>query len=258
MFDEAFLATRLKKQKQWKKKGIKSGSGRPFENTINAFGGGLSLQSDLTKAPKGLDGGDMAAEFTVSDLIPLTYKDGCPDWLKKLVANDGKMRAAYLSKKTVKLESPHAAALVALAKDPSKLARNQEHYIQVRLFYCVEREYPAFYEVMKAVPNGGLRSPKTAISLKAEGQKAGEPDIEVMEPRGRYCGLFLEVKTETGTLQANQTAAIARYNNRGYFATHGKGFDECWKRLTSYFALPDFDFKTGITDNINNDDKTNE
>ena len=56
-----------------------------------------------------------------------------------------------------------------------------------------------------AVPNGGKRDPATAARLKAEGVKAGVPDVVYPMPRSRYAGLYMELKVDKGRVSADQT-----------------------------------------------------
>lgn len=55
--------------------------------------------------------------------------------------------------------------------------------------------------LMFAVPNGGDRHPAVAAKLKAEGVKAGVPDIFLPVPRNGYHGLFIELKELKGADQ---------------------------------------------------------
>ncbi len=73
---------------------------------------------------------------------------------------------------------------------------NLEHNHQVALFRWSalnEKKYPDL-ALMFAVPNGGHRHKLTAYKLKAEGVKAGVPDLCLPVPRGTYAGLFIEMK----------------------------------------------------------------
>lgn len=49
-----------------------------------------------------------------------------------------------------------------------------------------------------AVPNGGKRDPATAARLKAEGVKAGVPDVVYPVPRQRFASLYMELKVDKG------------------------------------------------------------
>lgn len=49
-----------------------------------------------------------------------------------------------------------------------------------------------------AVPNGGKRDPATAARLKAEGVKAGVPDVVYPVRRGPYLTLYMELKVDKG------------------------------------------------------------
>ena len=48
------------------------------------------------------------------------------------------------------------------------------------------------------IPNGGSRSKAEAGRFKAEGVKAGVPDLFLPVPRGEYHGLFIELKRRQG------------------------------------------------------------
>ena len=56
-----------------------------------------------------------------------------------------------------------------------------------------QKKYPEL-ELLFAIPNGGARHPATAVKLKAEGVKAGMPDLCLPVQRGIYIGLWIEMK----------------------------------------------------------------
>ncbi|WP_318491863.1 PDDEXK family nuclease [Photobacterium leiognathi] len=236
VFDEAFLEARLKKQAEWRKKGVRTGSGNPFSEVVDI--------SKRTNKKSELFPSSNFETPLVHTASTIDTRE-CPDWLVDIIRSDTEIQRA-LSEKKFKPDSPHKRALIALAKAPGILKGQPEHYIQVRLFYVVEREHPLLYRAMKAVPNGGLRSKTTAGKMRAEGQKAGAPDIDVDMARGAYHGMKLEVKTDKGHLQQNQVEALEFYNSQGYYAVCGKGFDECYDHLTKYLYLPPFDNVTKI------------
>lgn len=67
-----------------------------------------------------------------------------------------------------------------------------------------------------AVPNGGWRHIRTAAYLKAEGVKAGVPDLLLPVPSAPYHGLFIEMKRKGGTVSKNQRWWVAQLRNQGY------------------------------------------
>ncbi|MGL5225797.1 MAG: hypothetical protein ACRC8Q_10835 [Aeromonas sp.] len=104
--------------------------------------------------------------------------------------------------------SPHAKALASLARTPSNEKGHEEHYEQVRIFDCIERTDPELYSLMVAIPNGGHRSKKTGADLKAEGVKAGYPDIIIDYPAGAYHGCRIELKASKGVVSEAQIVML--------------------------------------------------
>jgi hypothetical protein len=87
-----------------------------------------------------------------------------------------------------------------------------------------------------AVPNGGLRTKATAGKLKAQGLRAGVPDLQIDVPRGRYHGLRMELKTPQGRPTPEQNLTIDRLVKRGYYAVVAYGFDEAVRHIRKYFT----------------------
>lgn len=67
-----------------------------------------------------------------------------------------------------------------------------------------------------AIPNGGHRNAITARKMKAEGVRAGMPDLCLPMANGDAHGLYIEVKTKTGTIQKNQRAMHELLRAQGY------------------------------------------
>lgn len=87
------------------------------------------------------------------------------------------------------------------------------------------------------VPNGGTRDPIEAKHLKQQGVKAGVPDLQLPVPRGGYHGLWLEMKTESGTTSPAQDWWIAELSEQGYFATKCHGWESAVRVLEWYLSL---------------------
>lgn len=58
--------------------------------------------------------------------------------------------------------------------------------------------------LLYAIPNGGLRHAVVAAKLRAEGARAGVPDLCLPQPRGGFGALYIEMKKPTGKASALQ------------------------------------------------------
>ena len=69
--------------------------------------------------------------------------------------------------------------------------------------------------------------PAVARMRKIMGCKAGTPDIMIFEPRGKYHGLFIELKSKSGNVKDHkQLLWKEELNKRGYFSViMPKGLD---------------------------------
>jgi VRR-NUC domain len=82
------------------------------------------------------------------------------------------------------------------------------------------------------------------------GRLAGVTDLVLLEPRGGYCGMLLEMKREKGgRLSTEQIAFIERHRKRGYFVRVAAGRYEGIAALQEYLALPPA--KAGIAYELN-------
>lgn len=91
-------------------------------------------------------------------------------------------------------------------------------------------------ELMYHVPNGGKRSPSEAARLKAEGVRAGVPDIVLPTARGGYFGLYIEMKTEEGRLSASQAEYIPKLEAQNYAVIVCRSFDEAKNTIERYLG----------------------
>lgn len=65
-------------------------------------------------------------------------------------------------------------------------------------------------------PNEGVRDYKYACILKAMGVKSGAPDIIILEPKGKFHGLMVELKAGKNRPTSSQTLWLAELQKRGY------------------------------------------
>jgi hypothetical protein len=89
--------------------------------------------------------------------------------------------------------------------------------------------------MMYAIPNGGLRDARTAVTLQRTGVKSGVPDICLPVARGGYNGLYIEMKRQKGgVLSANQKIWIDRLRAHGNKAVVCKGWEAARDAITDY------------------------
>jgi len=84
--------------------------------------------------------------------------------------------------------------------------KQTEHLEQVALMNWAEMQsrHTPELKLLFAVPNGGKRNKRVAEKLKAEGVKAGVPDLVLPIARhGKNC-LFIEMKSPDGRVRPNQ------------------------------------------------------
>lgn len=122
---------------------------------------------------------------------------------------------------------------------PEYLARSgTEHGHQAALFCWLGLNWPAVNDVCYAIPNGRKRNAIDAGALKAEGVKAGVPDVNVCWPFGGYAGLFIEMKKPTkGVVADKQTVWHERLAARGYKVVTCYGWKEAVNAIFAYFAV---------------------
>ena len=157
---------------------------------------------------------------------------------------------AMMSPETAALSAAALAELDAPALDPLTLERNAgalgvevqrtptEHDEQCALFQWAELNEGALPELalLFAVPNGGYRPMTTAAQLKAEGVKAGVPDVCLPVARGRFHGLWLELKRADHSNHATQLQEewITRLRHYGHMVVVAYGAQEAIDAIQNY------------------------
>ena len=137
--------------------------------------------------------------------------------------------------------SPPAAELPLKGK-PLKVAKGgtrtepYESEEQEALFQWAEAmagKYPCL-RLMYHVPNGGHRSAAVAGKLKAEGVKAGVPDICLPSARGGYHGLYIELKAGKNTATKEQKEWLSALSEEGYKAVVCRGWVRASEEIKNY------------------------
>jgi len=117
--------------------------------------------------------------------------------------------------------------------------RQDEHNEQVRLFAWAEwarMERPEL-GLLFAVPNGGRRDAVTGARLKAEGVKAGVPDVWLPVARQGYHGLVIELKADaTKRASREQERWLADLMEQGYLAVVCHGCEAAKGVIRAYLS----------------------
>ncbi len=117
----------------------------------------------------------------------------------------------------IEYRTPKRPARVPPSAQPS--TRRSEAQEQADLFTWADARLDLYPELadMYAIPNGEYRPKKTGARLKAQGVRAGTPDICLPTPAGRYHGMYIEMKAGKNKLSILQKERIERLRNQGYY-----------------------------------------
>ncbi len=137
----------------------------------------------------------------------------------------------------VKLRRPQDDDLERVARRPFRVPESVEQKLVMEWTKRAECTWPEI-ALLHHIPNGGQRDKAVAAKLKAEGVKAGVPDLCLPVPRGKYHGLYIEMKAIGGSPTQEQKAWIAALTEQGYAAQVCVGFEEAKETIEQYLRLP--------------------
>ncbi|MDR1563895.1 MAG: VRR-NUC domain-containing protein [Oscillospiraceae bacterium] len=120
----------------------------------------------------------------------------------------------------------------------SRLTEAQE---QAKLFKwtqdgAIRHWYPDL-KFLFHIPNGGKRDAIEGRHLKQQGVKSGVPDLFLPVPKGRFNGLFIELKAIGGKTTLNQDWWLEELKNKGYVAAVCYGFENAKSVILEYLNL---------------------
>jgi hypothetical protein len=140
---------------------------------------------------------------------------------------------------------PQGASAAVLRPFKPRMQRakpvDREGLEQAALLRELALRFPAAAELIFHVPNGGHRVKAVAAKLKAQGVKAGIPDLVLPMARGGYFGLYIEFKANPpfdAEVSVNQQASINKLNAQGYLAVVCRGHIDALETIRSYLLLP--------------------
>lgn len=119
-------------------------------------------------------------------------------------------------------------------REPIKKIESERKAQQRLVFWLYEAKIPYY-----AIPNGANVSPHHRAVLLSEGMSPGVPDLCIPRARGKYHGLYIELKREDGGsgLSDEQRAWLERLRAEGYCAVQCNGFDKAVGVVEWYMGL---------------------
>lgn len=117
------------------------------------------------------------------------------------------------------------------------MSRDDEHLEQAMLFRWVDVAKGQTPELgmLFAIPNWfGTRTARQGARAKAEGRRKGVPDLCLPVPKGRYHGLFIEMKAGTNRATVEQRAWLDALQKLGYYANVCVGWETAREEITAY------------------------
>lgn len=127
--------------------------------------------------------------------------------------------------------------------------RQEEHDSQVTVIEWAKYSAGKFPELklLYAIPNAGAwrgkpfitksgarLPPLQAFKFKKEGVKSGVPDLCLPVARGGYHSLYIEMKSDKGSLSDNQEAWVTALREQGHMVAVCYSPDEAIKTLETY------------------------
>lgn len=118
--------------------------------------------------------------------------------------------------------------------------RYQESAIQRTCVAWFRAQYPEHALMLFAVPNGGGRSKIEAAIMKAEGVTAGVADLILLEARGGYGSLCIEMKTREKESKQRPTQKVWQEatESAGNRYVVVRSFEAFRALVSEYMALP--------------------
>lgn len=105
---------------------------------------------------------------------------------------------------------------------------------QQALFQWAAYQKGKEYQLLYHIPNGGKRDVITAVRLKAEGVKAGVPDLFLPVARKHYHGFYIELKAGKNKPTYNQIIWLRDLAEQGYKCAVCYGWQQAAEEIKKY------------------------
>lgn len=100
----------------------------------------------------------------------------------------------------------------------------------------IKQQHPEV-DLLYHIPNGGSRNQLEAAHLKRQGVRAGVPDLCLPVARGKFHGLYIEMKYGKNKPTQHQSDWLAALRNQGYAAVVCYGWQEAAEIISKYIDL---------------------
>lgn len=100
----------------------------------------------------------------------------------------------------------------------------------------IRKKYPEL-KLLYHIPNERKCAPGQGMKLKRMGVRSGVPDLELPVARGRYHGLYIEMKTENGRTSDQQKWWVNELTLQGYLCSVCYGWEDAVKEIERYLQL---------------------
>lgn len=124
---------------------------------------------------------------------------------------------------------------VKILSNPKTEAQHQANVVNWAILHTAE--WPEL-ALLYHIPNGGSRDAIEGRHLKAQGVRAGVPDLHLPVARGEYHALYIEMKTEKGRLSEEQKQRFERLRGERNCVEVCRGWESAVQVLEWYLSLP--------------------
>lgn len=118
-------------------------------------------------------------------------------------------------------------------------AQHQSYVMKWSEQASIRSKWPCL-KLLHHVPNGGKRDKIEAAHMKQQGVKRGVPDLDLPVPRGKYHGLRIEMKDDSGRTSVDQDWWLGELREQGYFCEVCHGWQSAVRVLEWYLSLGEF------------------
>lgn len=126
---------------------------------------------------------------------------------------------------------------MAIKAHPTQVPESVEQTCLFRWAVYASAKYPEL-DLMYHIPNEGKRSQIGGAMLKAQGLKAGVPDVCLPVPRGKFHGLYIELKAGKNRATEKQLEWMDKLSAQGYITALCYGWESASETIRKYLEIP--------------------